>query len=159
MTLKLSALALATAGALTSIPAFAASTTTNTINLSAMVTGNCRFNTAGPTAVTIATGAGVIDPSAAGPATGTNTVAYRCTAGTAPGFAADNGLHFSGSRRVVNANSFMAYSLTLTGGGAGTGHWAGQDKLLTVVASIVAADYRNARAGVYADSVIVTINP
>jgi hypothetical protein len=41
----------------------------------------------------------------------------------------------------------------------GSGHGAGQDKTVQVNASIVAADYENAAAGAYSDSVILTITP
>ena len=161
MNLKLSALILATAGAISSVPALAASTT-HTLSVSATVSGNCRFNTAGPTALTIATGAGVIDPAAVGPATGSATVTFRCTTGTSSAITADDGLNASGpgARRVSNGGAFMPYSLSLTNAvQVGTGHGAGQDKTLTVDASITAANYANAAAGAYADTVTLTITP
>lgn len=162
MNLKLSALILATAGAISCVPALAASTT-HTLSVSATVTGNCRFNTAGPTALTIATGAGVIDPAAAGPATGSASVTFRCTTGTSSAITADDGLNASGpgARRVSNgAGAFMGYTLSLTNAvQVGSGHGAGQDKTLTVDASIAAANYVNATAGAYADTVTLTITP
>jgi spore coat protein U-like protein len=153
--------ALAATGALIAAPAFAASTT-HTLSVSATVTGNCKFNTAGPTALTIATGAGVIDPSAAGPATGTANVTFRCTTGTTSGITGDNGLNFSaGTRRVKNGvANFMNYALTLTNAAQlGSGFGAGQDKTVLVDASIIAADYQNATAGAYTDTVTLTITP
>jgi spore coat protein U-like protein len=161
MKTKLSALTLALAGALTCIPAMAGSTT-HTLSVSATVSGNCRFNTAGPTALTIATGAGVIDPSAAGPATGSVGVAFRCTTGTSSAITADDGLNASGpgARRVKSGAVFMPYALTLTNAvQVGTGFGAGQDKTLTVDASITAANYQNATAGAYTDTVTLTITP
>lgn len=161
MKTKLSALALALAGALTCIPAMAASTT-HTLSVSATVSGNCRFNTAGPTALTIATGAGVIDPSAAGPATGSVGIAFRCTTGTSSAITADDGLNASGpgARRVSSGSGFMPYTLSLTNAAqVGTGFGAGQDKTVTVDASITAANYQNAAAGAYTDTVTLTITP
>jgi spore coat protein U-like protein len=161
MKTKLILLALAASGAMLSAPVLAASAT-HTLSVSATVTGVCKFQTAGPTALTIATSAGVIDPSAAGPATGTANVTFRCTTGTTSAIASDNGLSYlGGSRRVKNGTlNFMNYSLTLVNAAqVGSGHGAGQDKTVQVNASIVAADYENAAAGAYSDSVILTITP
>jgi len=161
MKLKLLAVSLAAAGTLVSATALAGSTT-HTLSVSATVTGNCKFNSAGPTTLTIATGAGVIDPSAAGPATGSVGVAFRCTTGTTSSISADDGLNSTGpgARRVANGGNFMPYSLTLTNAAqVGSGFGAGQDKTLTVDASITAANYQNAAAGAYADTVTLTITP
>jgi len=161
MKTRLIVLALAATGAMISAPAYAASTT-HTLSVSAQVLGNCRFNTAGPTVLTIATGAGVIDPSAAGPATGTANVTFRCTTGTTSAITGDNGLNFQGaSRRVKNGvANFMNYTFALTSAAqVGTGHGAGQDKTVAVDASIIAADYQNAMAGAYIDTVTLTITP
>jgi spore coat protein U-like protein len=160
MNTKLIALALAATGALFAAPAFAASTT-HTLAVSATVAGVCRFQTAGPTALTIATGAGVIDPSAVGPATGTANVTFRCTTGTTSAIAGDNGLNFLGaSRRVKNGTAFMNYTFALVNAAqVGTGHGAGQDKTVQVNASIIAADFQNAVAGAYTDTVVLTITP
>lgn len=161
MKTKLIVLALAASGALVSGPAFSASTT-HTLTVSAQVQGVCKFNTAGPTTLTVETGAGVIDPSAAGPATGAANVTFRCTTGTTSAITGDNGLNFSGgSRRVKNGvANFMNYSFTLTNAAqVGTGHGAGQDKTVAVNASIIAADYQNATAGAYTDTVTLTITP
>lgn len=160
---NLIALSLAAAGLIASVPAFAASTT-HSLNLSAQINGNCRFNTAGPTAITIGTPVAVttIDQSETpAAATGTANVLYRCTTGTAAVTTAGNGLNFSGGRRVcVGAAPCMPYSLNLVGGAqVGTGHGAGQDKTLAVTATIASADYENAAAGTYVDTVVLTITP
>jgi len=161
MKMKLVALALAATGSFIAVPALAASTT-HTIAVSATVSGNCKFNTAGPTALTIATGAGVIDPSAAGPATGSVGVTFRCTTGTTSAITADDGLNASGpgARRVKQGANFMPYTFTLTNAAqVGSGFGAGNDKTVTVDASIVAANYQNAPAGAYTDTVTLTIAP
>jgi len=157
--LKLVTLGLLTAGVLSIAPAFAASTT-HTLSVSANVTGNCRFNGAGPTAVTIANSAGAIDPTVAVDATGTANVLFRCTTGTTSTITAGNGANFLGSRRVAQGTNFMPYALALAGNAQlGTGHGAGQDKTLGITATIVQADFVNAAAGAYADTVILTITP
>ena len=161
MKTKLLVLAIAASSALIAPATFAASTT-HTLDVSATVAGVCKFNAAGPTALTIATGAGVIDPSAVGPATGTANVTFRCTTGTTSAITGDNGLNFLGaSRRVRNgAANYMSYAFSLTNAAqVGTGHGAGQDKTVAVNASIVAADYQNATAGAYTDTVVLTITP
>lgn len=158
--LKLATLGLLSAGVLSVTPAFAASTT-HTLSVSATVTGNCRFNDAGPTAVTIANSGAAIDPTVAVDATGTANVSFRCTTGTTSAITANNGANFSGSRRVAQGGvSFMPYALALAGAAqVGTGHGAGQDKTLGVTATIVQADFVNAAAGAYADTVTLTITP
>jgi spore coat protein U-like protein len=158
--MKTKLLLLALAGAL-SAPAFAASTT-HTLTISAQVQGTCKFNTAGPTVLTIATSGAVIDPSAAGPATGSANVTFRCTTGTTSAITGDNGLNFlAGSRRVKNGvANFMNYTFALVNAAqVGTGHGAGQDKTVTVNSTIIAADYQNATAGAYTDTVVLTITP
>ena len=158
------ALSLAAAGLVASVPSFAASTT-HSLNLSATITGTCRFNTAGPTAVTIGTPVAVtaIDQTETlVVVTGTANVLYRCTTGVTAATTADTGLHVSGGvRRVcVGATPCMPYSLGLVGGAqVGTGHGAGQDKTLAVTATIASTDYENAAAGTYTDTVILTITP
>ena len=158
--MKLSKIALAVAGLLSSATVFAASTT-HTISVSATIVGNCRFNTAGPTTLTLANSGAVIDQSLGTDATGSANVTYRCTTGTVAATTADNGLFFSGSRRVNDGGTnFMPYALGLAGGaGTGTGHGAGQDLTLTVSGTITAANHQNAAAGTYSDTVILTITP
>lgn len=160
---NLIALSLAAAGLMASVPSFAASTTHN-LNLSAQIVGNCRFNNVGPTAVTIGTPVAVttIDQSETpAAATGSVNVPYRCTTGVSATTTAGNGLNFSGGTRnvCVGAAPCMPYSLGLVGGGVGTGHGAGQDKLLAVTATITSGNYENAAAGTYVDTVVLTITP
>lgn len=146
---------------LASAPAFSASTT-HTLDVSATVTGNCRFNTAGPTALTLANSGGAIDPSSTIDATGSASVLFRCTTGTDSAISAGDGLHFSGgSRRVTDGSAnYMAYSLALTGTAqTGSGHGAGQDMTLGINGTILAAAFQNAPAGSYTDTVVLDILP
>jgi spore coat protein U-like protein len=73
---------------------------------------------------------------------------------------ADNGLNFSGSRRLKNAASadFIRYSLT---GVPVTLARPGNSTYTTFAISgtILATDYQDARAGSYSDTVIITVSP
>ena len=154
------ALALVATGLVASASAFAASAT-HDLAVSATVTGNCRFNAASGTTLTLANSAGSIDPSLATDATGTANVLYRCTKGTVASVTAGNGLHFSGSRRVsLDASNYMPYTLSLSGCNAtGTGHGAGKDLTCAVSGAITAANHQNATSGVYTDTVVLSITP
>ena len=157
--MKLASLGLLAVGLLSIAPAFAASTT-HSLSLSATVTGICKFNTAGPTAVTIANSGGAIDPTVAVDATGTANVLFRCTTGTTSAISANNGSNFLVTRRVMFGALPMPYSLALAGNAqVGSGHGAGQDKTLAVTATIIQADFINATAGAYTDTVVLTITP
>jgi spore coat protein U-like protein len=140
---------------------FAASET-HTLNVSANVTGNCRFNDAGPTSLVIGNAGGAIDPSDTADATGSAAVLYRCTTGTSSTITVGDGQNFSGgARRVADgAGNFMSYALAVSGDQqAGIGHGAGQDLTVSFDATIVAADFQNVPAGSYSDSVVLTITP
>jgi spore coat protein U-like protein len=155
------ALALVATGLMASASAFAASAT-HDLAVSATVTGNCRFNAASGTTLTLANSGGAIDPSVATDATGTANVLYRCTKGTVASVAAGDGLHFSGgSRRVsLDASNYMPYSLSMSGcTGTGTGHGAGQDLTCAVSGTITATNHQNATAGAYNDTVVLSITP
>ncbi len=159
MKTKLTILALATIGAFGALPASAGSTT-STINVSAQVQAMCRFNSAGPTTLTIANSGAVIDPSIAGPATGSASVLFRCSTGTSSTITADNGLNYTTTRNVKNGANAMPYTLSLTGATqTGTGMGTGQDLTLTVNGSIAQTDYQNAASGSYSDTVTLTIAP
>jgi len=158
MKARILALSMLAAGAMSS--AFGADTYSLTV--SATVLGRCKFTQAANQTLTITNTAGGIDPSLAGPAGGTATITYKCTAGQAPTFTTDTGLHVSGGNmRVADAGNanFMIYTLGLAGGGSGSGFGAGQDKTLTVTGNINAADYVAAPAGAYSDTVVVSVNP
>ena len=124
MKAKLLALALISAGLVS--PAVMAASTTHTLAVSATVLGNCKFNTAGPTALAF----GSIDPSGVAPATATNTVTFRCTTGTTSSMTSDDGLNESGvgaPRMKEAGGAFLPYTLSLVGSAQlGTGFGGGQ---------------------------------
>lgn len=155
---KLLALALVSAGLVSSSAVMAASTT-HVLSVSAAVTGNCRFNTAGPTALAF----GAIDPSTLVPATATASVTFRCSTGTTSSMTSDDGLNETGvgAPRMFDGTNYLPYTMALVGSAQlGTGHGAGQDKTLTVNGSVAVADFQNATASAgYVDTVTLTIAP
>lgn len=158
MKAKLLALALVSAGIVSSSAVMAASTT-HVLNVSASVTGNCKFNTAGPTALAF----GAIDPSSVVNATATASVTFRCTTGTTSSMSSDDGLNETGvgAPRMKDAGAnYLPYTMALVGAAqAGTGFGAGQDKTLTVNGTVAVVDFANAAAGAYSDTVTLTIAP
>lgn len=70
---------------------------------------------------------------------------------------ADNGMNFSGRRRMSNGSAFIPYSLTLPANGSGptgNGYVA-----FTLTGTVLGADYKDAPAGTYSDSVQLTVSP
>ena len=158
MKMRILAATLLTAGVCSS----AIAADTYSLAVSATVLGRCKFTQAAGTTLTITNTVGGIDPSLAGPATGTANITYRCTTGQAPAFTTDTGTHVSGGNmRVADAGNtnFMTYTLGLAGGGNGTGFGAGQDKTLVVTGTITAANYAAAPAALFSDTVVVSVNP
>lgn len=138
---------------------FAAAAGTQNLNVTATVSGVCKFSSAVQTLTF-----GTVDPSVPGPIAGSGAaVTYKCTKGTAAtGVTPDNGTNFSASRRMGNGTDFIPYSLTISGGtqtGLGFAAGAGTDLALIIGGSIVAADYQNVSAGAYSDTVVLTLAP
>jgi hypothetical protein len=152
--------ALATAAAfalLASAPAKAADSVTVTVN--ATVTGVCKFNSGQTPVVTVQTSGGVIDPSAAGPATGNTSVLYRCTNGTSPTFTVPATATVTCTTSGSCGSSAMTTTMTSAGGGAGSGMGSGQDKTLTVTGTLPASQYANSPAGDYSGTITVSVTP
>lgn len=129
---------------------------TNTLTVSASVTGTCKFSSA-----TSTLSFGALDPSSASDASTSNTTTYWCTKGVTASTTAGDGSNFSGgSRRMAGPgpSDFIPYSLALVGG-AQTGSGPATPLTLTIDGDIVNADYVNATAGSYSDTVTLTITP
>lgn len=134
--------------------AFAAGTTT--VGVSANVLGRCGFNTAGTVAF------GDIDPTNAPVVTPTITQpTLWCTNGTTYTITDDKGLHESGTtfrmQHDTDATQFIPYTFTYTASGTGAGKTS--PITMNIGASIAAGTYSDAKAGAYADTVTLTINP
>jgi spore coat protein U-like protein len=135
--------------------AFAADT--NTLTVSANVVGTCRFNNA---TSTLAFGALDVTSAADANANG-SAVTFWCTNGAAYTITHDDGLNESGvnapnMEHTVAAGSFsLALNLNPTAG-------TGADRTpvnLAITGTVANADYIDALAGDYEDTVTITINP
>lgn len=128
---------------------------TATIAVTANVVGHCAFNSDGDIDFTL-------DPSTGGDVNGTVTQpAFWCTKNATWTITDDDGLHASGTtHRMADTTAgteFIPYTFTYTATGAGLGK---TNPITMDIASTVAeADYINASAGGYADTVTLTINP
>jgi spore coat protein U-like protein len=156
MKTNVTCVAVALACLATCMTAFAGDT--QPLAVSAKIDGVCKFSN-----TTNRTLGFTIDPSSTSDAAGvmSGDITYKCTNGTAAtGVVPDNGLNFSGGRRMKNGTEFLPYSLTISGGTqSGTGFGTGQDKILTVTGSVAVADFENASALTYTDSVTLTLAP
>ncbi len=140
--------------------AHAAGTATLSIGATILSAGNCRFNTAGPTALAF----GGIDPSAPTDVTGNAQILFRCngSVGTAVySVTSDDGLYETGPgasrmRHVTDTSSYLPYTLNTPIAGSVPRN---TDTMLTVTGTIRVADFQNARAGNYTDTVVLSIAP
>lgn len=129
---------------------------TNTLTVSANVVGTCMFSS--PTS-TLAFGP--LDPALTTDAAGTGTTNFWCTKNATYTVSDDLGLYKSGAqRRMQHATiptEYVPYSMTYTTTGIGAGKTT--PITLTLSGTVVNADYVNAAAGNYADTVIITVTP
>lgn len=120
------------------------------ISVNAQIVGVCKFFGSGYT-MTIANSGTNIDPSAAGPATGSVEVEYRCSNGTTPSFTVPGTLDLTGL-------GTMQATFDSTDEGQGTGMGSGQTKKLTVNGSIAQAQFEDAPVGSYSGNLTIQIN-
>lgn len=122
--------------------------------------GNCRFNDAGPTALNF----GAVDPSSLANATASANIQYRCTGSSAMvtwAISSNDGLYETGPgaprmRHTVDPTRFLPYTLNVP---ASATVPRNTNLNFTAVATIAVADFQNAVAGSYADTVVLTIAP
>jgi spore coat protein U-like protein len=138
---------------------------THIITVSASVTGVCLVNTA-----TSTLDFGAINPSSAGPINAVwSSGTFRCTNGTAYTVTSDDGLNETGTGGTNNrmkrvgagscavATDCIRYTLTNVAGGSGLGMTTNIS--FAVTGQTTQADYQNATAGTYADTVTLTVAP
>jgi hypothetical protein len=141
------------------LPAQAA---TGSLGVSAVVVSRslCRLLT-GPQTL----GFGTIDPTSAVAATASVTVTFWCL-GSAPSTTyllwAGNGNYPAGAglrqmRHATNITEFLPYSLSITPASANLPRFAVQN--VTVTGTVAPADFRNALAGGFSDTVVLTLDP
>jgi spore coat protein U-like protein len=128
---------------------------THTINVSATVTGVCKFVSAGPTNVSL-----TLDPTAtSGGDSQPAVIQYRCTKNTAPVFTvASTSTGSSTGGELRNGGEAIVYAIAAASGGAGDGMGAGAEKDLTVTVSANHVDAANVPAGSYTDTITIDIS-
>ena len=127
---------------------------TTTVAVSATVTGTCKFTAGGTLSFTL-------DPSAGGNVNGTVTQpTFWCTKGATYTISDNDGLNKSGTtHRMKHATltEYVPYSFTYTTTGTGTGKSAAIT--MNIASTVLEADYIDASAGNYADTVTMSITP
>ena len=136
---------------------------TNTVEVTAVITGTCNFSAANNAAGNTTLDFGTLDQVTGGNAIATTaSLDFWCTKGeVATGITAgagNNSAGCAGARCLSNGTDLIPYSLALTPS-AGVG--AGKSTTLTVAidGGIVEADYIDVSAGNYDDLVVLTITP
>lgn len=129
----------------------------NTLTVSASVTGTCKFSSA-----TSTLGFGALDPSLGTNVTGSTTTNFWCTKGVATdAITAGNGLNFASGKRQMKdsvSSDVIPYTLTLTkDGNANTG--PASPRTLTIDGGVLGTDYTSKSAGSYSDTVVLNILP
>ncbi len=128
---------------------------TATVSVTATVVGTCKFN-AGAKTVSFS-----LDPATGGNVSGTvSQPQFWCTNGASYTISDDDGLYESGTtHRVKHAllTDYIPYSFTYAASGTGTGK--NTPITMNIVSTINEADYLDASAGNYSDTVTLTITP
>jgi len=129
---------------------------TNTLTVTASVTGTCVFQSE-----TSALNFGALDPSTPADANGSTTTQFWCTRGvTTDAIVANDGSNYSGTSRQMlgPAGDLIPYSLTLTPDGS-SNQGPVSPRTLTIAGTVLAADYTGKSAGNYTDTVTLTLTP
>ena len=158
---RLAALALGAAlAATTGLDAAASPTHTVAVGAVVITRNKCQFSNGGPTALSF----GTIDPASTANATATATIGFRCS-GSSPiaiyNVTSDDGQYETGAgaprmRHATNAGEFLKYAINVPQSGSVPRN---TNQALTVTGTVLAADFQNALAGAYADSVVLSIAP
>jgi len=151
-------LAITATAAIIAMAGAAIAADSNTLTVSASVTGTCKFSSG---TSTLAFGA--LDPSASTNPTQSTTTDFWCTKGvTTDSFNAQNGLHFAAGKRQMLAQGtsgdVIPYSLTLTKDALSNGGPT-VTRTLTIKGDILNADYVSKTADTYQDTVTIDITP
>lgn len=123
---------------------------TATVDISATVLGTCSFS-AGDTFTFAA-----LDPtSGASPSLTQAAVTFACTSGTGFTITDDGGVNTGTHDLDDGSGNQIAYNFNYAGAGVGTGN----NQNLSITVDIPFANYQNAPAGAYSDTVTLSINP
>lgn len=148
-------MALAAAGFAAPLSALA---DTATLSVTATVVGTCKVTTSTGTLAF-----GSLDPSSATDGSGSSSdIQFWCTKGAAYTITDDNGLHEVGSQHRMQSDTlataeYIPYNISYTASGTGSG--PSTPITLSVSGTVLNADYINASADTYSDTVTFTITP
>lgn len=131
---------------------------TNTLTVSASVVGTCKFSTGTSTLAF-----GGMDPSSAADATAAGSVTFWCTRGASYSLVDDDGLHETAPnanrmQHTTDTTEYIPYSLSLSPT-SGSGSGPSTPVTLTINGTVANADYVNALAGSFGDTVVITVTP
>jgi hypothetical protein len=130
---------------------------TQVVTVNAQIIGICKFNSGQTPVVTVANAGVTINPSLAGPATGSANVLYKCTNGTVPVFSGAATATVTCTTAPTCGVTTMAPAMTYTGGGNGSGFSV--NKTLVVAGNLTQVQYQDMQAGTYSGTVTVTVTP
>jgi len=131
---------------------------TNTVTVTANVVGTCKFTSATSTLLF-----GALDPSSTADGTATATTTFWCTRNASYGITDNDGLWDTGvnqnrMQNTLDATEYIPYSFSY-GPASGSGNGPSTPITLTMNGLINNADYVNAAAGAYSDTVVLSITP
>lgn len=145
---------LAMAGAAWAAPPF-----DTTVTVTANVQGTCRFTSSGSVSF-------VLDPATGGVVNGiVSNPTFWCTKGLDYTITDDSGMNETGpgARRMKHTDAaiteYIPYSFDYTTSASGTGNGANFPITMDIIASVAEANYMDATAGDYSDTVTLTVNP
>ncbi|MBA3773519.1 MAG: hypothetical protein H0X13_13830 [Ramlibacter sp.] len=125
-----------------------AGTATQAVNVSATVSGVCKFTTGAAISLTFA----AIDPSTTGNKTQTASLPFQCNTGMTTATAAVT----TGGTTLTSGANTMAYALTLGAVPTGAGFAAAATNIVAT-GTIAQTAYQPAAAGTYTDAAVVTL--
>jgi hypothetical protein len=151
---------LASGVAIASLAAHAAGTYSLAIGATVLSKSNCKFTSAAGSVLAF----GTIDPSTTTNKTASTVLTINCggSAATASySITANDGLYASGPgqprlRQTVTTVDFMPYTLSMPVTGTATKNTATN---VTITGTITVANFQNAIAGNYSDTVVLTLSP
>lgn len=143
--------------AFVSASGIAAAVDSQTLVVTASVTGMCKFSSSNTLTMSPAA---AIDPSGTADVTMTRTLNYNCTKGVSPTGGVTTTTANGAARNMTSGAESLAYTLGWTGDTvAGSGFGTGTAKPVVFTGTITAAQYQNAAALTYTDNVVLNINP
>ncbi len=131
---------------------------TNTVTITANVVGTCKFNSATSTLAFEP-----LDPASGNDVNAETTTTFWCTKNATYSITDDDGLYESGPngnrmRHASITTEHIPYSFSYSPA-TGSGQGRTSPITLTISGTVTYANYQNAAAGDYSDTVLLTITP